>query len=44
MFVFFQMASTVGANVNNTINMRIDSLRELKLRADPKPLSMPMDI
>ncbi|OXA57382.1 Exosome complex component RRP42 [Folsomia candida] len=38
------MASTVGANVNNTINMRIDSLRELKLRADPKPLSMPMDI
>lgn len=38
------MASQVGANVNKTVNIRIESLKELKLRADLKPITIPMDL
>jgi len=32
------MASKVGANVNATVNQRIEELKATKLRGDPKEL------
>jgi hypothetical protein len=38
------MSSKVGANVNKTVNSKIESLKELKLRAEATPENMTMDI
>lgn len=39
------MASKVGANVNQTVNARIEALRAMKQQADPAlEKSMPMEV